>query len=266
MASTPLIAGSGVSITAEDIPSALWPTFIKLSEDITLPKEAGEKRIRKGTRATLLRAEGENLVIDFGRNGVAKITAYKTDYYTQVSELMLGKEEKEFPNFSLQVGNKLMTFGRGDESGPIRFEEAQGTELYVLLYLDTYTPDIAQELMDFGLAYDDLKSNWPNIEVVLMPTDKEFYNFGFTVGYSVPFIATHMRLGYIQSLSHEVEETPGFVAIDPNGRSMGSSVTPIEWDMLAKELERLLNELDINWTAPRISHRSAGQRTASWRN
>lgn len=236
----------GVSFIPENIPSALWPTFVETKDDAIF---------KKSTRGTLIRVENDILIVDFGRKGIIEVAPESTDFYQQVSALMLGETTKEFPNFSLQVGNKMMTFGRGDQSGAIRFEDTQHITLYVLLYLDRYDPSIAKDLMNFGSAYDALKVEHPTIEVVLMPDDREFYNFGFTVGYTIPFIATHMRKGYINSLYHKVDDTPGFVAVDTNGRIMGRSETPLEWDNLAEALEELLEEAGIRWSRPpRAAH------------
>lgn len=258
-----LAQGSGVLFQAADLPSSLWPQFVETTRDIEV---ADSKTIKNDTRAVLLRVEGDELLLDFGRNGISKVNPKDTDFYTRVHEFMTGTSTKEFPNFALQIGNKMMTFGRGSESGPIRFKEAEALEIYILLYLQDYDPDFAQELFNFGLAYDDLKEKWPSIEVVLMPRDRKFYDFGATVGYSVPFIAPHMRAGYINSLQHGIDTPPGFVAVDNNGRILARSEAPVAWDHLIKELEGFVQEIGIPWSASNQGKRSAYKRSASWNN
>jgi hypothetical protein len=243
----PLFPGSGVSSCPSDLPSALWPTFVEASNPLNVGKD--QVIIAKGSRGTLLRAEACHLVVDFGRYGVHIVEPESTNFYELASELMTGERQKEFPNFALQVGNKIMTFGRGAESGAIRFDEVKNTEVYVLLYLDSYHPEIAQDLLDFGISYQKLKENWPSIEVILMPKDHDFYDFGYTTGYSIPFIATHMRIGYRQTLNHGVDIGPGFVAVDPNGRILGRSEEPLEWNQLSEALRKLLNEIGVSWNS-----------------
>lgn len=258
----PLFEGSGTSAQTEQIPSAFWPPFVETTEKIVYR----EKEIKVDTRGVLLRVEEDQLLIDFGRNGVATVDPNATNFYEEVCELMSGASKKEFPNFSLHVANKLMTFGRGKKSGPIRFEEVVGTKLYILLYLDTYSPELAQPLMKFGKAYKDLKAGWPEVEVVLMPRDRKFYDFGATVGYAVPYIAPHMRIGYIKSLTHGVDTPPAFAAVDNNGRMLYRSEAPLALEDLSNSLENLLNELGIPWSKPRLTKRKAYQRTAIWNN
>lgn len=257
--------GSGTSAEAEQIPSAWWPQFVETVRDLDRSESNGQQ-IEAKTRGVLLRAEGDRLIVDFGRKGIVSIEPKATSFYNEVYKLMTGESEKEFPNFALQVGNKMMTFGRGKNSGPIRFREALGIDIYLLLYLDTYQPEIAQDLMDLGEAYKDLKEERPDLEIVLMPRDRKFYDFGATVGYVVPYIAPHMRKGYIHSLSHGVDLTPAFVAVDDNGRMLYRSDAPLDWGDLSNSLENLVNELGIPWSKPKLTKRKAYQRTAAWNN
>jgi hypothetical protein len=251
----------------EHIPSAVWPQFITTSRDIVITDESGKEfTLSANTRGVFLRAENNDLLIDFGRNGIQLLNAKSTDFFDRVSALMTGTDTKDFPNLALQIGNKLVTFARGDASGAIRFEEIKPIQVYVLLYLDNYSPDYAQALLDFGLAYKDLKKQFPFIELVLMPRDRKFYDFAFTVGYSVPLITPHVRNAYIDTLKHNALPGPTFVAVDANGRILGRTEKAVEWSKLNKQLEILVNELDLEWRAPRISHRRAYQRTASWLN
>lgn len=182
-----LFIGSGSTAQSEQIPSSYWPPYVETTETIVNV----ENEIKADTRGVLLRVEEDQLLVDFGRNGVASIDPIATNFHEEAQKLMSGESKKEFPNFSLQLGNKLMTFGRGERSGPLRFQEVVGTKIYILLYLDTYSPELAQPLIDFGEAYKELKAEWPNIEVVLMPRDRKFYDFGATVGYAVPYITPH---------------------------------------------------------------------------
>lgn len=257
-----LFPASGISAQTEEIPSAFWPTFVETTQRIV----RDEKEIDADTRGVLLRVEGNELIVDFGRRGVVDLDPKKTNFFEEVTKLMSGEEEKQFPNFSQQLGNKMMTFGRGKDSGPIRFREALRIRIYILLYLDQYSPSLAPALMEFGQAYEHLKERWPMLEVVLMPRDRTFYDFGATVGYSVPYIAPHMRLGYIDSLNHGADSQPAFVAVDDNGRVLYRNTTALDWEDLPDSLESLVNELGLAWSLPETRKKKAYQRTTHWNN
>lgn len=231
-----LSPSSGTDAKLEEIPSAFWPPTIKTISEIQL----SNGNIPKNYRGALMRIEEDSLIVDFGRHGVQMISPEGTDFYDRLTDYITGAEEKEFTNLALQVGNKLMDFGRGEESGAIRFEEIKDTEVYVFIYLDSYTPDMAEPLVELENHYQRIKAQYPHIEFVVMPKDREFYNFGFTVEYSIPFIATHMRIGYIKSLAHDPTEFPTIVITDSNGRLLTK---------LEANLEELGNVIETELTS-----------------
>jgi len=242
----------------ENIPSAYWPSQVTSTQKIV----TAEKTISTKNRATLIRIEGNSLLLDFGRFGIHTVAPEKTDFYELLSDYISGEREKEFTNMSLLVANKLMDFGRGDESGAIRFDTVKDLELYILIYLDQYTPEMAVPLVEFEKAYSALKSQHPYAEVVLMPVDREFYNFGFTVGYSVPFISTHMRIGYIESLAHDPSSHPYMAITDANGRLLHKS--EVELETMGEALIDALSVLNINVDPPQSEKEKRSGRAASW--
>lgn len=254
----PAFQGAGVEFSLEQIPSALWPTFIEL-------QDASGLTVKEGARGTLIRVVGDELVVDFGRMGMATIDFRQTNFLEEITKRLSGAEEKDFPNLALQIGNKLLRFDRGKESGAIRFEHVENKILYILLYVDQYQPDLAQDLLDFGVAYTDLEELFPELILILMPNDRTFYDFGATTSYSVPMITPFVRKGYIASLAHGISQYPAFVACDANGKVLGRSHDGLQWNRLAKELEALLKPIGIQWTAPYIQHRNSNTRAAWWK-
>ena len=253
----PSLEGARNDFKLEQLPSNLWPTHVILQENEGLA-------IKAGARGTLLRVVKDNLLIDFGRHGVMLLDPRRTNFYEVITTSIINNKEKDFPNLAQQIGNKLLRFDQGDESGAIRFELIENKVLYILLYVDQYRPDLAQELLDFGAAYADLEAHFPELIVVLMPKDKTFYDFGATTGYSVPMITPHVRKGYINSLSHGVSEYPAFVLCDANGKVVGKSNNVPEWDGLAQELQTLLMRLGIEWEVPQMKHHKSKKQTPSW--
>lgn len=236
----PALQGGKVDFELEQLPSTLWPTFIQLQDSHRLASKVG-------FRGTLIRIEGDQLLVDFGRHGLMQVDPHQTNFFDQVMAGIKNQDAKEFPNLALQIGNKLMRFDRGKESGAIRFEEIEGKSLYILLYLDQYSPDQAQDLLDFGVAYSDLEDRYPGLIVVLMPNDRTYYDFGATSGYAVPMIAPHLRKGYIDSLAHQVETYPTLVACDANGKILARSTPNLSLENLPSALQSLLQRIGIAW-------------------
>lgn len=236
----PALQGARVDFELEQLPSTLWPTFIQLQDSNSLASKVG-------FRGTLLRIEGDQLLVDFGRHGLMQVDPHQTNFFDQVMADIKNSNSKEFPNLALQIGNKLMRFDRGKESGAIRFEEIETKALYILLYLDQYSPDQAKDLLDFGVAYSRLEERYPGLIVVLMPRDRTYYDFGATTAYAVPMIAPHMRKGYMDSLAHNVENYPAFVVCDANGKILARSTLPFSLGDLPKALDLLLQPIGIDW-------------------
>lgn len=222
----------------EQLPSTLWPVFVQLQDSHRL---ASKLRFR----GSLIRVEGDRLLVDFGRHGLMQVDPHETDFFEQVMAGMKRPDAKEFPNLALQIGNKLMRFDRGNRSGAIRFEEVRGKSLYILLYLDQYSPDQAEALLDFGAAYSDLEDRHPALVLVLMPNDRTYYDFGASSRYAVPMIIPHMRKGYIDGLAHQVETYPTFVACDANGRILERSAPNLRVDNLADALRSVVQRIGM---------------------
>lgn len=248
-----LVSVAGVKADISTLPSALWPAFIIATEDINGDK----KKISKGTRGVLQRCEGNELIVDFGRKGLVKIDYLKTDLVERISKSLNREEVKNFPNLTMQVGNKLITFGRGKESGPIHMDEVKNTGVFIFLYLDTYDPNQAKDLYKFGRAYEDLKTKYPNFTAIIMAKDKAYYDFGYTIGYNIPFITPHVRKGYMDSLYHQVSDYPCLLLADPNGRILYLSEKNLSFENLSKELKNAVRSIGINLRIP--------SRSVQWR-
>jgi len=232
---------------AEEIPSPLWPTFVETTRNHTADDAT---HIKKNTRGTLQRCEGDHLIVDFGRHGIARIPVEKTDFYGRVSELMLGEESKQFPNLIFQIGNKLMRFEAGGEPRHITFDEAKIKRHVVLVYLSDYGKTDARDFHEFASAYAELTDEAPSIIACVLPTDRKWYDVAYTIGAEVPFMVTHMRRGYIKSLAHGVEQYPALILADANGKILYRSAEGIRLPDLDDELENAARALGLDWQKP----------------
>lgn len=244
---------AGIKTSVEQLPSALWPGQINAIQNII----EGEKKVPIGSKGILQRCEGNDLVVDFGRHGIVTVHYSQTNFVEELSKLLNGEKVKDFPNLTIQIGNKLMTFGRGDQSGQIHMDEVKATKVFIILYLDIYNPKQALDLYKFGLAYETLKRRYPDITALIMANDGNYYNFGFTIGYKVPFISKHMRKGYINSLYHQPPSYPHLLLADPNGRILYHSEENLSFKNLSKELKNAVRSIGINLRIP--------SRSAQWR-
>lgn len=242
------------------IPSAFWPQFIEPTEAIT--KDGAT--ISTGARGVLLRCEGEKLIVDFGRWGIHAIHPHKTNFFEQVLALMKGEQTKDFPNLTLQIGNKLMHFGEDNQPKRIHMDEVKDTGYYLLLYLGDYETDTAEHLYRLGLHYERLKELVPGLTAVVMPLERKFYDFGYTVSLPVPFIFPHMRQGYIKSLHHVSDQFPVLVLADAEGAIYYQSTPGFDVSELSQEVQTALITVGIDASSALRSKERSRSRSAPW--
>src|SRR5262245_33793509 len=84
-----------------------WPYHV-VTVQPWKPMDA-EKPLAKGTRGVLIRVEPSGLArIDFGRNGIYEVPVSATDLIAAANQVRRGKTEKDFPNFVLAIGPRLV--------------------------------------------------------------------------------------------------------------------------------------------------------------
>lgn len=246
LAADHIFSGSGVNASLDQIPSAFWPQYVSTLREIS-PSLSKGKVIPSGVRGTLQRCEANEIVVDFGRFGITKLKPELTDFYEQMLDLIKGRKKKEYPNLTIQIGNKLMTFDPDQgKPGPIDFEFVRNSGVFVLLYLDTYNVEDAPYLNRLGDAYTSLRAAYPSITGVIMARERSIYDFAFTIGYSIPLIAPHFREGYIKSFAH-LPSYPELIMVDANGRVLYRS-GKVAIDGLVDELELAIQKASFSWT------------------
>ena len=261
-AAKPQVVSSSVT-RIQAIPSILWPQYIETEEVVELPLNGNT--IKKGARGVLQRVEGEALVVDFGRWGIQEIDPLQTNFYEEVLKLMKGETGKDFPNLTIQIGNKLMHFGVDNQPRRIHIAEVKNTKYFLLLYLGDYNEQTASHLYNFGLLYEDLKSLVPELMIAVMPLDRKYYDFGYTVSLPTPFIFPHMRQGYIKSLKHTTSGNyPALVLTDAEGALLYKSQEGFTWDEFQSEIQAAYSTIKTDTTKVFQSESRVRARSASW--
>jgi len=238
-------AGTLTQSTVEALPSATWPQYVV--NRVPVHTDSG-KVISPQNRGTLIRCEGNELLIDFGRYGIIRISPEKTDFYDTLGKLVNGSLSKTYPNLTQQIGNKLIRFDLKKGGQQIPMDLVKNTEVYVLVYLAEITQERVQPLLDLGEAYKDLSAKYPQLTMVLATQNKKAYDFAYTVDYSIPMIIPHMAASYIQCMGHKPSSQTMIVLADPNGHILyKKEITPQNEKELSSQVVESLNQIGILW-------------------
>ena len=230
--------------TAEEIPSPLWPTYVRIT---TEAHEADNNLPKNGTRGVLQRCEGDQLVVDFGRHGVMRVPVENTDFYERAAKLMLGETSKQFPNLVQQIGTKLMRFSTDGEPTHVAFDEAKEKKYFLFVYLGEYEDAEIGAFYEFTQEYSRFVAKNDSLIGCVLPVARKWYDLSFTLGADLPFISTHLRAGYIKGLGHDVTNYPALVLTDANGKILYRSPEDLRWGDLAGQLEPIAATLGIGW-------------------
>lgn len=110
--------------------SMLWSAYLTLHESIAV--EGGE--LKQGTRGVLIRLEltpsGVEALLDFGRQGIHKIPAERTDLLSRAEELQLGAVLKQLPNMTGLLYSRLIKV-EGDDVRRYTPEDAANLEQFI---------------------------------------------------------------------------------------------------------------------------------------
>lgn len=244
------------------IPSQFWPQYVTTVRPVAVDEDT---EIPAGTRGVLQRCETHAVLVDFGRWGVHPVDPLATDFFEGLLAVMKGEAVKDFPNLTFQIGNKLMHFGPDKTPRRIQMSAVKDTRHYLLLYLGEYDPAGVDALRDFGANYGEhLQALSPELTVAVFPASRRYYDFGYTVGFPVPFIFPHMRTGYIESLSHTGPHLPKLVLVDAEGALIYETHGPMKWSELSSKISEALARIDQAYPAAVSSSRRSAQRAASW--
>lgn len=224
----------------ESIASKHWPTFVVGKEPIVTE---ANKTVPANYRGTLIRHENGKLIVDFGRHGVHHVNPEQTDFSVNVEMIKNGQLDKEYPNLTYQIGNKLIAFSREIGEQQIRLQEVAQTKVYIFIYLNTFEKEHAESFVRLGEYYLETRKDAPETIAVILTKDRAYYDFAYTVGHPIPLITPHFRKGYINSFDHGIEEENVILACDANGQILFESPRNLEIDNLQPSLEEALAQV-----------------------
>lgn len=197
-----------------------WPFFVRLSEPVTSPENG--RVIKAGTRAVLIRVEDQEILADFGRNGLIRLPFSKTNILHEAAKLSR-QPRKADGLLSSELFNKFFRISEGRAVGCTRatFGEAR----YVLfLYTDLGDQSLDSfhhEINGFA-ARASVES--PELTVAAIPsktTEEELVKNCLRLEVGFPVMYHFLSEGYRRVLSHDIAGLPALVLVDHNGRILG---------------------------------------------
>lgn len=215
-AATPAVsAGEAAADTLFSEP-ATWPYHVSLAEPFA--HEGGT--LKAGQRGVLIRMEtaGE-LIIDFGRQGVARVPTALTDILQQSRRIAAGEERKEHPNYVLQIGPRLVVSHGGVMGNHDITRMRDRAAILTVLCGDgeAVLAAIAEALADSAALLEEGKV-FPLIIPVGVGDDRAFAEKLDTAGITCPFVYSHLAAFYTNSLQHDTSRLPLLVLTDLDGK------------------------------------------------
>jgi hypothetical protein len=214
----PTVNGDPATLSGEEAyeNSTDWPFYVSL----TKPVRADGKDLKNGTRGVLIRMKSPHeLIVDFGRDGLAVVPVGKTDILERMEAIREGDEKKEFPNFVYQIGPRLIVPTEGRPG----FHEFSKLSFHSY-FLTVYTSADPLLLDSIAALVNGLKSELEsrNVFILFMPVgEKDDFVFSRGLldhGLEYPFVYGHLAEIYTTSLHHDTSNLPLFVLNDADGK------------------------------------------------
>ncbi|MEO0794004.1 MAG: hypothetical protein AAFX93_02515 [Verrucomicrobiota bacterium] len=213
-------AALGSTVEEWNTQTDFWPVWVKMKRVIE-NEDAPDVRI--GRRGLVSRVEGEEVILDFGGEGIHRVAISDTDFVEEFDE----KVTKDIRNLrggivGELIGNKLFLPGV-EGRPPTEFTEYFDTRYFLIYYApiaDEQSLVIAQDMERFfaGSAYEFVTSVW-------MPTDEymtirhNVENLDGKLSRRWKAFIPQFAPGYRKYFSHDVPDNePTLVLIDRNGR------------------------------------------------
>jgi hypothetical protein len=199
--------------------SEWWPYKVELREPFS-PGE-GKRTIPAGTDAVLVRVEGREALLDFGRNGIHRLGFEQTDLLLRA--LARSREPVDFKGLGVFTGVMFNKFFRV-ENGRARSNrewDFAGKRYLVLLYVEVGSEDGERFVTVVNRHREAADESLDDVEHVLIPYDRgedELLEAVRARAFEGPVMYHFIAPGYTRSFQHGAGEEPTAVVIDHNGR------------------------------------------------
>lgn len=198
----------------EHLPHA-WPYRVQLQEDLEIP-EKGDTKLPQHLAGILIRVEGDQAIIDFGRFGLYPVPFHVTNILQLANAINDGRMVKDRPNYGNMVAPRLIEPDPDFPGAWRKFPsiEALDTRGFAFIYLSRL------EQLDtlFACAREALSSAGDKAAVlILVPLFEgsypEIQQRIMASGLPLKLFVEHLREGYIHALHHEPEEDSDSVVV-----------------------------------------------------
>lgn len=213
--------------------SSFWPPKVALAEALEL--EGKSKPLPVGRQGVLIRidqtvAEGDELVVDFGSNGVHRLRPGQTDVSERVEALMSGRVVKNLPNWTMMIGRAFL---RVEPEGlkEVRLRDLPSRKHMLIIYAEDLSLDaLAPVFANLTKYHQELEAR--SVLVLLFPVGshdrKEFQQplaLRATCDFDFYYIYPYLASAYLNSLHHGVDAsgTPCVVLVDNEGKTIATA-------------------------------------------
>lgn len=232
--------------------SNMWPPKVQLCESIKLDNRG--KRLPAGRQGVLIRVQmndsGKNeLVVDFGSEGVKLLQIEQTDFVERVEKYKNGESTKSHPNWTMMIGRGFL---RVEEDGlrPIKLNEILDYKYMLIIYAEELE---ALELTSFLASLDASQEAIDELSVLvlLFPVNQEHRVEGEApirlreqCSFDFYYLYPYLSQSFLASLHHEIEDLrkPIAVLVDVEGKTIASS-KPLNLSSQKFEADLILDSL-----------------------
>lgn len=220
---TSLLAAKGQEppvLTADNLAelSKYWPTRVHLKDTVEVEHKGKLITLNPRFRNTLVRIEGDQVILDTGRFGIHSFPIAQTDALEVAQSIATGSIQKPDGIIAQKLGYSVFRISRSAEFVGVPIEEFRSLEYIILLYADaTEHSDSDKLILKLIAEYEEHIANNDKAEILMVNLDNDFppvIEREYT-----PFIMTyrHSSAGFRNALYHK-PEAPTLVLVDPDGK------------------------------------------------
>lgn len=180
--------------------SESWPFYVKVDTE----KAPEIPRAATLFPGVLLRVEGSQALIDFGRDGIHLLPLEATNFFEEAARVRSGEAELDLPNFTRYTTNIFICPDDAGRYRPLSLDLYASTPLYVLVYGDLRL--IEDESLRTAVDAVFAAGTDKGAMGIVFPTTDQFYERAFNVkpGWTIP--QAHTLRAFLRTLRHDPKD------------------------------------------------------------
>jgi len=195
-----------------------WPPFVSLAADFSVSGDR-DIEIPAGTRGVMVRVEADEVILDFGRNGVHRVPIEQTDLVVQAAERK-AQGTLDSALFADAMFNKFFLLKDGEAAQCSRADFGD-SRYFLILYtrLASDRGDAVREAVEGLMSSSEVGSK--DLSVVLVTFDeseRELLDAAKAKQIHWPIMFHFLNRAYLNTLHHGASGDPTLALIDRNGR------------------------------------------------